>query len=291
MPAAILSVYSEVCGAFSDDEAEALEDLSKTIGLALDTLAERQARAAADTRYRATLDSMLEGAILIGRDWRCLYANDAAARHVRHDRSEMLGRRVLELSPWTKSQEAASTLRRCMDDRIPRRLEFEVSRMDGASRWLELSVQPVPEGLFVLSPDMTARRAAEAALRASEERLRDRTAELEDAREIAGLGIFRRDLRTSTVTWSPNVYRISALDPGGSTPTAQQLDAMITPESLARRDAAAVAAVPSVRPWEVELEMRRPDGSSRWVWQRGVTEVDAAGRPNRRPAAARRRVA
>ena len=56
---------------------------------------------------------------------------------------------------------------------------------DGSKAWFELSIQPVPEGVFVLSIDVTERRQAEEGLRRLtaelEERIRERTRELEAA--------------------------------------------------------------------------------------------------------------
>lgn len=51
--------------------------------------------------------------------------------------------------------------------------------------------------------DITATKRAALALEASETALRERNAQLEEARLIAGLGTWRVDARTDTATWSP----------------------------------------------------------------------------------------
>ncbi|MBK7030298.1 MAG: PAS domain-containing protein [Bacteroidales bacterium] len=43
---------------------------------------------------------------------------------------------------------------------------------DGSPGWFDLSIQPVPEGVFILSIDVTERKKAEIALRTSEEKYR-----------------------------------------------------------------------------------------------------------------------
>jgi PAS domain-containing protein len=43
---------------------------------------------------------------------------------------------------------------------------------DGSEGWFELSIQPVPEGIFILSMDITERKMVEKKLHESEERYR-----------------------------------------------------------------------------------------------------------------------
>jgi signal transduction histidine kinase len=48
-----------------------------------------------------------------------------------------------------------------MKNRNPRNLENEFHYGNGESAWFQLSIQPVPEGLFILSLDITKRKEAE----------------------------------------------------------------------------------------------------------------------------------
>src|SRR5207249_3467737 len=65
-----------------------------------------------------------------------------------------------------------SVLRRCMADRTHGRMENEFTFPDGSKGWFELRFIPVPEGVCILSLDVTgAKRAAEALAR-TEEQLR-----------------------------------------------------------------------------------------------------------------------
>jgi signal transduction histidine kinase len=81
-------------------------------------------------------------------------------------------------------------LERSMEARQTEHLENEFSFADGTSGWFELIVQPVPEGIFILSLDITERKQAERQLRQLtgdlERRVAEHTAELEAAgRELA----------------------------------------------------------------------------------------------------------
>jgi len=118
-----------------------------------------------ERRYRSTLDNMLEGCQIIGYDWRYLYVNDALARHGRRSREELLGHTMMEAYPGIEKTEFFSVLRRCMKKRIPHRMKNEFTFPDGSRGWFEFSIQPVPEGIFILSIDISERKRAEQALR------------------------------------------------------------------------------------------------------------------------------
>jgi PAS domain S-box-containing protein len=129
--------------------------------------AEAALRASAE-RYRATLDGMLEGCQVIGPDWRYVYLNDAAAAQGHRLKAELLGRTMTEAYPGIDQSPMFAALRECMERRAARRLVNEFAYPDGGTAWFDLSFEPVPEGVFILSLDVTDSRRAEEALRQSE---------------------------------------------------------------------------------------------------------------------------
>ena len=107
-----------------------------------------------EERYRSTLDNMLEGCQIIGYDWRYLYVNDAVIRHGHKAKEVLLGHTMMEIYPSTKNTEMFAALRNCMEKRIPHRMENEFTFLDGAKGWFELSIEPVPDSIFILSLDI-----------------------------------------------------------------------------------------------------------------------------------------
>jgi PAS domain S-box-containing protein len=132
-------------------------------------LAEELARAR--NRHTDVLDNMLAGCQIIGSDWRYLYVNEAVCRQARVTRSELLGRTMMECFPGIESTPFFPVLERCMRERVTEYIENEFTHNDGTPGWFELSVQPVPEGVFVVSIDITDRKLAELNLRRQLDRL------------------------------------------------------------------------------------------------------------------------
>ncbi len=107
------------------------------------------------------LDNLLEGCQVIGFDWQYLYINEAGAKHGRKNTEELLNHPMMDVYPGIDQTALFRTLKRCMDERIPIDMENEFVYADGSRGWFELRIQPVPEGIFILSIDITGRKQAE----------------------------------------------------------------------------------------------------------------------------------
>ncbi len=120
-----------------------------------------QAMRASELRFRSTLENLIEGCQIIGRDWRYLYVNEVAARHGRRPAAELTGRTMAEVYPGIEGTALFAMLAECMTTRTARGIENKFVYPDGTAAWFQLMVQPVPEGLFILSLDITDRKRAD----------------------------------------------------------------------------------------------------------------------------------
>src|SRR5438874_3192430 len=111
------------------------------------------------------LDAVLEGFQIIGPDWRYLHLNAAAASHGRRPAGELLGRTMMECYPGIENSDLFVLLRRCMSERSSHTLENAFTFPDGLVGHFELRIEPVPQGVCVLSIDVSARKQAEERLR------------------------------------------------------------------------------------------------------------------------------
>jgi len=122
-----------------------------------------------EERYHI-LASMLEGCQIIDHDWRYLYVNNTATKQGRKTKEELLGHTMLEVYPGIENTEMFARLRHCMEKRTSHRMENEFIFHNGTQGWFKLSVKPVPEGILILSIDITEHKQEEEMLRKSEQK-------------------------------------------------------------------------------------------------------------------------
>ncbi len=136
-----------------------------------------EALRASEERYRSTLDNILEGCQLLDFDWTYLYLNNAASLHNRRPNEELLGRKMTEVWPGIEQSEFFALLRRCLEDDVALHQEIELVFSGQTRGWFDVRCQPVLEGIFVLSVEITERKRAE-------EKVRGQLDELERWREV-----------------------------------------------------------------------------------------------------------
>ncbi len=126
---------------------------------------------------------------------------------------------------------------------------------------------------FGTNTEIGAQARAEAALRASEARLRR-------AQAAGGIGVFSVDVRDDTLEATPEFCRLFGLAHEARIPAAAMLRLILA------EDRGLVSTPASRRageaPPDVEYRIRRADtGALRWIARRGAFERDADGRPLR----------
>ena len=156
-----------------------------------------EALRASEERYRTTLDNIVEGGQLLGFDWRYLYLNKAAADNNRRPNQELLGRKMTDVWPGLEHTSIFSLFKRCMEERVPLQTEIEFVFPDGGSGWFDVKCQPVPEGIFILSVDISERKR-------SEERITEQAALLDKARDA----ILVCDLKGKIIFWNEGAERL-----------------------------------------------------------------------------------
>ncbi|MCW4044299.1 MAG: PAS domain S-box protein [Candidatus Bathyarchaeota archaeon] len=125
-----------------------------------------------EKHFRETLDNMIEGCQIISHDWRYLYVNDSAAKHAHLAKEELLGKTMMEVYPGIEKSKMFAELQQCMQKRVSKLMENEFTYPDGRKSWFELRIHPAPEGIFVLSIDITDRKQMETKLLEGEKRYR-----------------------------------------------------------------------------------------------------------------------
>ena len=114
-----------------------------------------------------------------------------------------------------------------------------------------------------------------------QEALRQSEAKLREALLAAQMGVWEWAVGTNTVTWDENLYRIAGRDPRLAAPNYEEQAQIFAPQSWERLKAAVENTLATGTPYELDLELVRPDGSKRWLIGRGEPLRDASGQITR----------
>ena len=179
--------------------------------------------------------------------------------------------------PYTRQlRDAAAAGRTVRGDRFDVALE----------RWFEDHVHLVPEGVLVLSRDVTVERdtdrqsRAEAAARAeAEDALRHSRDVLSLAMRGGAMGAWSRDIATDTVWWSPELEHIVGLEAGAFSQTEDAFFELVHDDDKDAVRRAVGQAIETGTDYIVDFRFRHASGEWRWMEGRGRAVYGDDGRP------------
>lgn len=128
------------------------------------------------------LDVLHEGFQVIDFDWRYIYINESVAKQGKTTKDNLLGHIMMDKYPGIENTEMFQTLKKCMECRISGLILNEFVYPDNSKAWFELRIEPIPDGIFILSLDVTNLKKTERDLldlnKSLEKKIKCRTAEL-----------------------------------------------------------------------------------------------------------------
>ncbi|MCZ2341646.1 MAG: PAS domain S-box protein, partial [Bacteroidales bacterium] len=195
-----------------------------------------------------------------------IYVNDAFCRMTEYEREEVIGRSLHFLRGPESDQETLETIRAALDSGSPLQVELQNYRKNGSSYWVELSLVPVqttPDLLshwVMIQRDISDRKSAEEALRASERAFRRMA-------DVAPAMLWETNATGETTFLSRGWYEFI-----GQTPHAEPADRLVVgihaddQERVRQfRQSCVVACVP----YSVEYRLQRPHSGYSWVVEAG----------------------
>jgi hypothetical protein len=234
------------------------------------------ARRESEQRFLATFEQAAVGIALVAPDGRLLRVNRKLCDIAGYSRDELQGKTFQDITHPEDLGADLSRVRQMLAGEIETyALEKRYLHKNGAVVWVNITVALVrrddgtPDYFISVIEDIQARKAAEAALVASE-------AKLKEAQRLAGIGHWSWDLRTGRHLWSEDIYRIYGRDPALPPAVYPEVQQYFTAESWARLAATVEQAMTQGAAYECDAEVVRPDGH-RWITARGTVTRDETG--------------
>jgi PAS domain S-box-containing protein len=231
------------------------------------------ARRTAELKRENILSTALDGFCEIDAKGRFVDVNEVYCRMSGYSRDELLAMHAMEVESKTSLEEMLRRMEHTQRAGADR-LETLNRHKDGHLFPVEISTRYVPGGggrYFSFVRDITERTRAE-------ETLRLRTQELKEAQRLARIGSSLRDLETDVIVWSDELYRIFGMDSKLPPPGYEEFWQFFAAESRTRLQAAAADFRREGRAFDLELEIVRRDGATRWITYRAEAERNASGK-------------
>lgn len=159
------------------------------------------------------IDSLHEGFQVISFEWRYLYVNESVAKQGKSSKEELLGYTMMEKYPGIENTEMFQTLKKCMKLRISDRILNEFTYPDNSKGWFELRIEPIPDGIFILSLDITDLKKTEKKIidlnKSLEKKIKLRTAELSvKNKELTDSINYAKSIQKAKLPNKKDIYKV-----------------------------------------------------------------------------------
>jgi PAS domain S-box-containing protein len=153
-------------------------------------------------------------------------------------------------------------------------------RKDGGLYWVESTITPFldadgrPYQYVSIRTDVTALKLSQQALKASDERLRR-------GQIYANIGTWDWNILSGELYWSERIAPLFGYAQGALSTSYENFLNAVHPDDRQAVNDAVNASVESDAPYEIEHRVVWPDGSVRWLLERGAVGRDDSGKPLR----------
>lgn len=232
---------------------------------------------AAETRYRRLFESAPYGILILDAGSRQIIdVNPFMVDLLGYSPDEFSGKELWEIGLFKDKDESQIAFRELQHVGHIRREDLRLKSKAGAHREVEFSSSVYAEGnrqvIQCHIRDIAERKRAESALR-------KQAALLDDAQRVGRMGNWSLDLRSGRLVWSDATCNLFGITPGEFAGTLEQFYSFILAEDVPAYDAAHARVSPTEPLLEAEYRICQPDGTVRWMFERGSTEFDATGAP------------
>ncbi|MDP3396899.1 MAG: PAS domain S-box protein, partial [Methanoregula sp.] len=261
-----LHAANEQLTATEEELRQNLDDLSKNENVLQES----------EDRFRGIFDTITSGVAIYevrndgasGKDYIIKDFNKTALEIEGKKKEEVVGKSLFDLRPAIDEYGLIPVFQQVWETVVPAYFPQKVYIDENYSRWYENRVFRLPGGEIVaVYDDVTERKQAELELESALENLKE-------AHHLAHIGTWDWIMATDTVIWSEELYTIFRRDRSLPAPTYAEHPRFYSPASWEQLNDAVTRALTTGEPYNLELEMIRSDGSTRWVNALGGVKRD-----------------
>ncbi len=231
-----------------------------------------------EQNLRALTENAKDG-ILVNLDGRHVYVNHRMAEMLGYAPEELLGTALPNLvhpDEWPKVEERYR--RRLAGESVTSQYETVFIAKNGVRVPVEVNAARTEwhgrTAVLVVARNIGERKRIE-------ETLRESSAMLATAQEMAHMGCWSFDIADDKVVWSDELYRLFGYEPGSRTPSYEMYVSHIHPDDRPRVVAAIAEARTHGGPFTYSYRLRRADGEVRIVESHGQTFANERGEVTR----------
>ncbi|TKB32829.1 MAG: PAS domain S-box protein, partial [Nitrospira sp.] len=229
-------------------------------------------------RTQFAVDQATDYIFVIGHDGYFLDVNDSACVRSGYTKEELLTKSVMDIDPdfppgvWKSFWDEFKQKKLLRLETRHRTKSGEIYPVEVVANYI---LHDGKELDYAFVRDISERKAAEEALRASEERF-------DLAVRGSNTGIWDWDVRTNKSYFSPLWKRMLGYEEHDLLGEFSEWEERLHPDDRERALATVRAYLEGTTPqYELEHRLRHKDGSYRWILARGVSLSDAEGKPYR----------
>ncbi|MGB8477273.1 MAG: PAS domain-containing protein [Acidobacteriaceae bacterium] len=217
----------------------------------------------AERRLAELLANIPAGYATLDRNWTFTFANQQAVQGSRQRAEDFIGRNIWTIWPQLVGTELERQLRQVMETGVPAHFEHYGETYDA---WFEMHVYPTENGISVYFQEITQRKRAQEALKASEQRYRAFT-------ELNPQLILMADTQGMVTFANQRLLDYTGLSLEASLGDGWR--AAVHPEDELRVLGTWMEALQREVDFQVETRIRQgADGVYRWFWVRGLPVRD-----------------
>ncbi len=229
-----------------------------------------------EEKYRAFFSTTRDCVFITSKDGIVVDFNDAAVGAIGYESREDLAR-VTVNDLYANPEEREVFVRTVCGQGFVKDYPIDLKKKDGSILRTVISAvaRKDAEGNLVgfqgIIHDITAQKQIERDLRSAQEKLTE-------AHHLAHIGVWEWSLETNTGICSDELCRIMGWDTAKPAPPLAELARYFTPESWDHLRNAAEKVLATGEPYNLELEVVRPDGSRIWTSVFGGVKRDSQGK-------------